>query len=157
MKEVAHAEKVMKGMHASHWRESMVTSFDSGIEIQDLEKFGEHLVETLNIRDNEHKRKVVQYFKKATMKATAKNTLHEIKLELNEFTSLYGFLGSFTAEDRTVTIAYAFHSLTFAVNMLDAGGPSPENMRAIKNTYARHTALRTLRDEGVIPEIGYCD
>ena len=78
-----------------------------------------------------------------------------MKLYVDEFTSLFGVLGSFTAEDQTVTVAYAFHSLTFTVNMKEAAGITLDTLT--KETYARHMALKTLNGEGVIPGISYCD
>ena len=156
-KGVAHAENVMKDLTAFHWREGMTTSVDSGIKVEDLEKFGKNLVENLNITDDEHKRKLLICLDKVTYSTTAKSTLNEVKCDLDQFTSLYGFLGSFTADDGIVTIAYAFHTLTFNINPLEAEGFTIDTLTAIKDTYARHMALKTLRDEGFIPKIIYCD
>ena len=157
-KGVAVAENVLNGLKATHWKESMKTSVDSGIRIEGLEKYGEILVNNLNITDIDHKKQVLICLNKVNYSKTAKNTLKEVKFEVDKFTSLYGFLGHFTAEDETVTVAYSFHSLNFIVILEEgARGITPATLTAIKETYARHMALKTLKEEGVIREISYCD
>ena len=156
-KGLAHAENVMKDLKASNWDEKFETSILSGIRMEALDKFGENLVKCLNLKDNEQKMKVLTCLDKATFSASAESTITEIKFDVDKFTSLYGYLGTFTAADLTLTVAYAFHSLTFTVHLIETGGITPDNMTAIKNTYARHVALKNLKDEGVITEIIYCE
>ena len=159
--EISRAEvdkaKLIMNAKVLDWEESMLNDLTTGLDPDKLEEFGKLLVESLQLKDERQKIKIMASVKmmKFISKSRASD-VQEVSFKVGKFSSVYGFLAAVKAEDGTITFVYAFHSLTFELALEDSS-LTANDISLIKNSYGKFQALDTLRREGVIKSIKYTD
>ena len=75
-----------------------------------------------------------------------KSSVDIVKLDLDGFSSLYGFIAAVPDDcDTTLTVIYAFHKLVFSLPKGQIDSFSPAEIDAIKNHYGKKKALMNLK------------
>merc|ERR1712150_302564 len=109
------------------------------------------------------KRKIMAVFKMVKFATSKESIVNELDLDIDEFSSLYGYIAAVKTTEGDYAIAYAFHSLTFKVAKTNwflwfktVVKFTDRDIEAIKNNYSKYKALKALKEEGVIKQINFC-
>ena len=145
------------------WKESTIYDITSGIAKEDLEEFGKLLIEQLGVTDEKEKNKITTVCKMIKIATGKECTVDHLSINIDEFSSMYGYIAAVKTKEGDYAIAYAFHSLSFKVAKTKwflwfktAVKFTPTDIEAIKNNYSKYKALKMLKEEGVIKQINFC-
>ena len=152
--EVKKAESALKKVNVTNYEEGMVHDITTGLEKKDLDRFCNLLVKSLRLTEEkgEELKDNLMMLEFVKSKQAAVDT---VKLDLEGYSSVYGFIAGVPEKDGGVTVVYAFYKLVFSlpegkVEFFDAA-----EVDAIKNHYCKNKALMTLKQENVIQSISY--
>jgi len=155
--QLATAQNALKRASANSFRYKLINERSRGIGKKDIIEYGEIVVTKLGLKTEEQKEDVRSFFRSVKMSEGHDAQLEELKLEVDEFTFIYGFMTAVVDANGNVDVAYAIYQLKFNLaEDPDRFFTIPE-MEAIKTHYSKHQALLTLKQENVIKEISYSE
>ena len=129
----------------------------TGLEIVNIQNYGNLISDTLGLKEDNHRKRIIDTLKTMTMVKTQQAGIQEVTVVINEFSSVFGFLAAVVEPEGTVAVAWTFHTLTF--KMLTQDGQifhfTPDDIRAINVSFCKHRALENLVNEGIISKINY--
>jgi len=176
-KELKTAQQRMKGQLFDSWEEKIVHDVTRGIPKENLEEFIEMVGDGLAL-DSEQMKQLVASLKPMKFAKSKESSILEMKFNVDNFRSVYGYVAMLKEEDGTLACSYAFHKLKFKLALkgmvtttekrfwfIPIGTTeslnyerqkfAEDDINAIKNAFSRHKALEILMKEGIIQKINY--
>jgi len=147
------AVTALKRAKATGFDYSLANDKFEGVKKENVTKFCDIVCKKLHLVEGRHKDAVTGAFAALELADKSKAKIEELRLDVTEFRSLYGFIFAAVNDDGKFDVAYTIYQLEFKLNVSE--GFSMDEMKAIKMHYSKNEALLTLKQENVIANINY--